>query len=529
MTASASHRRARAQTPADGAMPSVVRVAAYTRRSVEKAEQQFGSIEQQRESIEAYVTSQKSKGWVLVPTHYEDRNLSGATLDWPAFQQLLRDVEAGLVDTIAVYKFDRLSRDFVDFVQLTRHLERQNVAVVSTTEAVDTSTDVGRLILNVLASFAEFSRRQGAERVRHKMLAARQHGQWQGGRPPLGYDPVDKKLVVNRAEAKDVVAVFESFARTRSLVGTLRELDRRGIRMKRWTGKRGQRIGGDPFHKNSLTALLTNVIVSGRMRAGDEVVDGEHEAIVLGPLWNEVQAIFADGKVAPGRSERRAWSALLTGLLKCGVCGASMVPNYSRKGARRYGYYQCQRTKALGAAACPGSRVPQGAIEAAVVDRLADIGRDPSLVTEAVQAAHEETVRRRAELAQDARRFGMVVHRLKAECDELVASAARASDHTPELRARLAAVRDALQQARDRASAVRSELAALKASDLDDDALRRAIEAFTPVWAELFPAERARLIRLVVERVTIHAGTGEMAIVFHAAGIAELASQGETA
>ena len=529
MTSTAAHRRARLPTASSAGQPAVVRVAAYTRRSVEKAEQQFGSIEAQRESIAAFVTSQRGKGWLLLPQHYDDRGISGATLERPAFVQLLRDVDAGLIDAIAVYKFDRLSRNFVDFVQLLQRLERQHIAVVSTTEAIDTSTDIGRLLLNVLASFAEFSRKQSAERVRHKMLAARQRGQWQGGRVSLGFDVVDKRLVVNPAEAQDVVFAFEEFARTRSLVGSLRELERRGIKNKSWTGKRGQRVQGTPFHKNSLTRLLTCPLYVGRMAAGDEEVKGEHAGIVPRELWDRVQTIFEEGVVEPGRPERRPWSALLTGLLRCAACGSAMVPTYSVKGSRRYGYYQYQRTKAQGAAACPGSRVPQAPIEAAVVEHIMAVGRDPTLVADAVKAAHAEVAARRTELAQDARRFGLEVQQQKVGRDALVEAITRQDGDVPELRQRLAVIREALQAAQVRAKAVREELAGLKASVVSDDDLRRAIESFAPVWAELFPAERARLIGLLVERVTLDARTGELAITLHADGIAELANQGDAA
>jgi site-specific DNA recombinase len=526
MTTTAAHRRARA---AAAPAPAVVRVVAYCRRSVEKVVDEFGSIENQRSAIASYVASQRERGWTLLPTGYEDRNLSGATTDRPGLHRLLADAEARRFEVVCLYKFDRISRSLADFLGLVRRLETLGITVVSVTQQVDTSTSTGRLMLNILASFAEFEREQASERVADKMLAARQRGRWQGGRPSLGFDVVAKKLVVNTSEAADVIALFETFARTRSLVGTLHELERRGIRNKSWTGKRGQRVKGAAFTKNSLTHLLGNVLYRGQIRAGDEVVQADHEAIVPEAVWDAVQAIFAEGKIAPGRPERQSWSALLTGLLKCGACGSSMVPTYSVKGARRYGYYQCQRTKSQGAAACHGSRAAQDVVEAAVVERLMAIGRDPSLVAEAVQAAHAEVATRRAELAQDARRLGTAVHSMKAERDELVAATAREASDGPELRSKLDAVRDALREAQDRAAAVRDDLAALKASDLDEDALRRAIESFTPVWDALFPAERARLIRLLVERLTFDARTGEMAIAFHASGIAELASQGADA
>lgn len=502
--------------------PAVVRVAAYTRRSVEKAEQEFGSIEAQRESIAAYVTSQKSKGWVLVPAHYDDRNLSGATLDRPGFQRLMKDIDAGLIDAIGVYKFDRLSRNFVDFVQLIRRLETKGITAVSTTEAVDTSTDVGRLILNVLASFAEFTRRQGAERVRHKMLAARQKGMWQGGRPVLGYDSVDKKLVVNAREAADVVTIFETFVRMQSLVDTLRELERRGIRNKSWTGKRKQRIEGQPFIAHTLAHLLGNVLYRAQLVAGDEIVKGEHKAIVPEILWDQAQAIFAEGKVAPGRPERQPWSALLGGILRCARCDSAMVPTYTVKGDRRYGYYQCQRTKAQGAAACRGSRMPQAPIEAALIEQLAALGRDPSLVADAVRAAHVEVEARRTALVQDARRAGAEARRFKTEHADLVAHGA----DVPELRRKLDELACARDTATQRATEARDEAAALKGRAFDEGDLRRAIESFTPVWEELFPAERARLIRLLVERVDIDANTGEVTAKFRSDGVLQLGGAG---
>jgi len=529
MTTTAAHRRARARATEAAASPAVMRVAAYCRRSVEKVAEEFGSIENQRQAITNYVASQRERGWSLLPDLYEDRNLSGATTDRPALQQLLADAQARRFEVVCLYKFDRISRSLADFLQLVRQLEVLGITVVSVTQQVDTSTSTGRLMLNILASFAEFEREQISERIADKMLAARQRGRWQGGRPMLGYDVVDKRLEINRIEAGDVVAIFETFARTRSLVGTLRELEQRGIRNKSWTGKRGQRIEGRPFHKNSLTKLLTSPRYVGQQHAGDEVVKGDHEAIVPAALWDAVQAIFAEGAVAPGRSERQEWSALLTGLLRCAACGSAMVPTYSVKGIRRYGYYQCQRTKAQGATACPGSRVAQGSIEAAVIERIAAIGRDPALAAEAVRAAHAEVARRRAELAQDARRCGLEVQRQKADRDALVATIARQAGDVPELRQRLAVIREALQDAQARAKAVRDELAGLKASAVSEDDLRRAIESFAPVWAELFPAERARLIRLLVERVTLDAHSGDTEIRFHASGIAELANPGDGA
>jgi len=516
VTVSAAHRRVRRPAPAE------VRAVAYTRRSVEKVVEEFGSIEAQRAAIENYVASQRERGWVLLPDRYEDRNLSGATTDRPALQRLLADAEAGRFDVLLVYKLDRISRRLIDFLDLLARLERCGVSVVSVTQSIDTGTPTGRLMVNLLGSFAEYEREQIAERITDKMLAARRLGKWQGGRPSLGYDVVNKELAVNPAEAADVVAIFETFLRTQSLVGTLRELERRGIVNKSWVGKRGQRVQGTAFTKNSLTHLLQNVLYIRRIRAGEEWVPADQPAIVPQELFDAVQAVFEDGQL-DRRPERQGWSALLTGLLKCGVCGSSMVPTYSVKGAKRYGYYQCQRTKAQGATACPGSRVAQGPIEAAVVEQIMAVGRDPALLAEAVQAARDEIDRKAGELAQDGQRAGTQAHRLAAERADLVA---RGAD-VPELRRRLDELAAAHEEATRCAEAAKAELKALKANAVDEDALRHAIQSFAPIWAELFPDERARLVHLLVERVTINAATGDVEVTLRDDGITQLAGEAD--
>jgi site-specific DNA recombinase len=516
MTVSAAHRRIRRPTPAE------VRAVAYTRRSVEKVVEEFGSIEAQLAAIESYVASQRERGWVLLPDRYEDRNLSGATTDRPALQRLLTDAEAGRFDVLLVYKLDRISRRLIDFLDLLARLERCGVSVVSITQSIDTGNPTGRLMVNLLGSFAEYEREQIAQRVADKMLAARRLGKWQGGRPSLGYDVVNKELVVNPAEAADVVAIFETFLRTRSLVGTLRELERRGIVNKSWVGKRGQYVQGTAFTKNSLAHLLQNELYIARIRAGDEVVPAEHTAIVPQELFDTVQAIFTDRQL-DRRPERQDWSAFLAGLLFCGRCGAAMTPSYTVKRAKRYGAYQCRRQKSHGAAACPGSRVAQGPIEVAVVEQIMAVGRDPALLAEAVQSAREEIDRKAGELAQDAQRAGTQAHRLAAERADLVA---RGAD-VPELRRRLDELAEAHETATGRAEAAKAELKALKANAVDEDALRRAIESFAPVWAELFPDERARLVHLLVERVSINAATGDVEVTLRDDGIAQLAREVE--
>src|SRR5438874_5265960 len=215
-----------------------LRCGVYTRKSSEEGlEQEFNSLDAQREACEAYITSQKPEGWVLVPDHYDDGGISGATLERPALQRLLADIEGNRVDVIVVYKIDRLSRALMDFAKLVEVFDRNNVTFVSVTQAFNTTTSMGRLTLNILLSFAQFEREVIGERIRDKFAASRKKGMWMGGFVPLGYDVKDRKLVVNEAEAETVRRICEKCTKTGSVTKLVRTLRDDGV-----CGKRGRSI-----------------------------------------------------------------------------------------------------------------------------------------------------------------------------------------------------------------------------------------------------------------------------------------------
>jgi DNA invertase Pin-like site-specific DNA recombinase len=201
---------------ADPAMPATVRkirAAVYTRKSSEEGlDMEFNSLDAQREACEAYITSQRSEGWVLVPDRYDDGGVSGGTLDRPALRRLLADIERGLIDVVVVYKIDRLSRALMDFAKLVEVFDANSVTFVSVTQSFNTTTSMGRLTLNILLSFAQFEREVIGERIRDKVAASRARGIWMGGFVPLGYDAKDRKLLVNEAEAALVRRIFEGVA-----------------------------------------------------------------------------------------------------------------------------------------------------------------------------------------------------------------------------------------------------------------------------------------------------------------------------
>lgn len=376
--------------------PAVVRCAIYTRKSTDEGlEQEFNSLDAQRESGEAYVASQKHEGWVALPERYDDGGYSGGSMDRPALRRLLADVETGRVDMIVVYKVDRLSRSLLDFARIIGKLDEHQAGFVAVTQSFSTSTPMGRLTLNVLMSFAEFERGVISERTRDKMSAARRKGKWTGGPPLLGFDvhPDGGRIVVNEAEAKRVREIFNLYAERQSLGDTVRELNRRGWTTKEWWTRRGTIHAGRPFVKSTLHRLLSSHAYVGQVHYDGTVYQAEHPAIVDEPLWIRVQALLARNARAGGRSANSRYGSLLLGLLHCAPCDAPMTSSYSVKGQRRYRYYTCTRARTLGAKACPTGPLPAGEIERFVLERIRGIGTDPEVLArvapEAVDALRE--------------------------------------------------------------------------------------------------------------------------------------------
>src|SRR5262249_21438592 len=285
-------------SPRPAAAPPVVRCAVYTRKSTaEGLDQAFNSLDAQREAAEAFIASQAHEGWVCLPTRYDDGGCGGATLDRPALRRLLADIAAGHIDCEVLYKVDRLSRSLLDFAQMTETSAKHHVAFVAVTQQFNSATSMGRLVLNVLLSFAQFERDIVSERTRDKVAASRRKGKWCGGRPPLGYDvdPQTLRLVVNEDEAARVRAIFALHLQQRALFPGARELPRRGWVQKRWRTRAGVERGGEAFTQVGVRRLLRNVVYAGRVAYRGEVHAGEHPALVAGAAWRQVQALLRRG------------------------------------------------------------------------------------------------------------------------------------------------------------------------------------------------------------------------------------------
>jgi DNA invertase Pin-like site-specific DNA recombinase len=255
MTKAAEERASRHGQPSPLRRKRVCAI--YTRKSSEEGlEQEFNSLDAQREACAAFVESQKHEGWRVLPARYDDGGLSGGSLERPALKRLIADIEAGAVDIVIVYKVDRLTRSLADFAKLTELLECHDASFVSVTQQFNTSTSMGRLTLNVLLSFAQFEREVAGERIRDKIAASKRRGMWMGGNPPLGYDVLEKKLMINRAEARTVNHIFERYVQLRSVAALKGELDADRIRSKQRSLKDGRKNGGKPLGRGALYLML---------------------------------------------------------------------------------------------------------------------------------------------------------------------------------------------------------------------------------------------------------------------------------
>ena len=409
------------KTPEKSKTVRKLRCAVYTRKSSEEGlEQEFNSLHAQREACESYIASQRSEGWVLVRDQYDDGGVSGGTLERPGLKRLLADIEDGLVDVVVVYKIDRLSRSLMDFSKLVEVFDRNGVTFVSVTQSFNTTTSMGRLTLNILLSFAQFEREVTGERIRDKIAASRRKGMWMGGCPPLGYEVKDRKLVENSGDAAHVRWVFARFIEIGSGTVLARELAARGV-----TTSRGHLID-----KKYIYRMLNNRVYIGDAVHKGTSYPGEHKAIIDRETWDGVHAILTESPRKRAARTRADTPALLRGLLY-GPDGAAFSPTHTRKGGRLYRYYISQTVLKHGAGSCPVSRVPAGKIEAAVIDQIRAVFRQPEIVAGTWKAA-------------------------------------RVGD-----------------------------------GDISEAEAREALTRLDPLWNELFPAEQARIVTLLVERVDI--------------------------
>ena len=510
--------------------PRTIRCAIYTRKSTDEGlDQEFNSLDAQRESAEAYIASQRLEGWTLLPVRYDDGGFSGGNMERPALKRLMADADAGLIDCLVVYKVDRLSRSLMDFARIMEILDRRNVSFVSVTQQFNTTNSMGRLTLNILLSFAQFEREIIAERTRDKMSAARRKGKWVGGMPVLGYDvdPRGGRLLVNEEEAAQVREIFEIYLQEQGLVTTAQELARRGLVTKRWVTKKGIERGGRPFNKNSLFGLLTNIIYVGKVDYKGSIYDGEHPAILGEGVWRRVQERLRHNGRSGGVEVRNKYGGLLKGLIFCEACHAAMIHTWTvtAKNKRRYRYYVCSHAQKHGWDTCPTKSLPARDIEQFVVGRIRAIGQDDLLLEETLRAARNENEDRLRTLQDEERALLRQLRELGSEERTLAKEIGKANGQTGAMTESLSRLQTRMREAHERATDARNEIIAVSGQLVSEREMRLAFSLFDPVWDSLTPREQTRAMRLLVERVGYDPTEGAVSILFQPTGIRALAEQ----
>ena len=494
-----------------------VRCAIYTRKSTEEGlNQDFNSLDAQREAAEAYICSQVHEGWSLVPAQYDDGGYTGANMDRPALKRLMADIEAARVDCVVVYKVDRLSRSIRDFAKMMELFEKQGVSFVSVTQQFNTTTSLGRLTLNILLSFAQFEREIISERTRDKQVAARKKGKWTGGHLVLGYDlgPAGGRLVVNPDEAEQVRSIFRWYLEGESVFSIVDKARRLGWRNKQWTTKDGKPYGGHALRKPHIYHLLANVLYSGRISAGDEICAGEHEAIVDQEIFERVQQRLKQN--GSGRkTDRVRVEALLRGLLYCSGCGSSMYQVCASSGQRRYRYYVCLRAQQR-REDCGTRSVSAPAVEEAVVESIGRVSIHPRGLEKTLRLVglrqSEEVSRLREELQG-----------VQSKVKNLKSQLARRREPDPE---RTANLNEQIAGGETRAAELKQRLLILGRDRLDEKEFRGSMETFDKLWKALNTTEQSHLLRLLIEKVGYDRRTGKVTVSFQTAGIKGLCQKG---
>ena len=344
--------------------------AIYTRKSVEEGlDMEYNTLDAQRDAGESYVASQRSNGWVCLPDRYDDGGFSGGNTNRPALKRLLDDCASGKVDIVVVYKIDRLSRSISDFADLTKKFDEWGVSFCAVTQDINTATSAGRMMVNILITFAQYEREVIGERIRDKFAASKRKGMWMGGIVPIGYKTEDRRLVVVPEKADIVRRIFRRYAETQSPKAIARELNDKGLLKK----------PGRPWTAASVHKVLRNCVYAGKVRQGDDLYPGEHEAIVDEALWREVQE-FMDANARDTTPSSVGTEPPLKGLLWCGHCGGPMQPYRSVRRGVTYTYYRCGKDARRTEHTCPVRQISAQTVEDAVFARLSDVLRSPRLV-----------------------------------------------------------------------------------------------------------------------------------------------------
>ena len=502
----------------------IIRCAIYTRKSSEEGlDQEFNSLDAQRESAEAFIASQKAEGWVALPEQYNDGGYSGGNIERPALEHLLRDIKTGGIDCVVVYKVDRLSRSLMDFSRVMETFEKNGVSFVSVTQQFNTTHSMGRLTLNILLSFAQFEWEIIGERIRDKIAAQKRRGKWAGGIPILGYD-IDRstpspRLVINAKEAARVREIFKMNLDKGSLLPVVSALAQKTWVNKRRVTKKGKKLGGRPFDKASLYVLLTNPLLTGKIKHKDDIYDGEHEAIIDQDLFDKVQKLLKLNGRTGGAEVRNKYGAILRGLLRCKTCGTAMTHTFSGKHKKHfYRYYRCVGAIKNGRSACSVGTLPAAEIERVVVDEVRGLAKDKALLAQVLADAHVAVDAELAGLRRERDDLRNEAKRHHAELRKLVSG----GDTSPDVTNRIADLHQRTAEAERCLPELDATVAGLEQETVTEAEADAAFADFDQLWENMIPREQARLLKLLLDSVDYDGDAGTVSVTFRPTSIRAL-------
>jgi len=369
------------ETLINGQLHQRIGCAIYTRKSTEEGlEQEYNTLDAQRDACESYIQSQVSRGWEILSAQYDDGGFTGANTERPAFNRLVEDIKAGLIHTVVVYKVDRLSRSLGDFATIMKLFETYGVSFVSVTQYFDTSSSLGRMTLNILITFAQFEREMITERIRDKISRSRKKGKFMGGQPVLGYDVINQKLVINDAEKYQVEKIFNFYLNNRSVPGIVDTLNAWGWTTKHWQTKAGVEKGGKVYTRQLVYMLLKNPLYMGKVRHHDSLYDGEHQPIITEKQFEKVQTRLKENRRTAENSPQKRMESLLRGVLFCTACGSRMIKTHTTRRARKYAYYTCLNIHKNGRKACRNKSVPAVKLDEFVIQHMRAITTNPKFL-----------------------------------------------------------------------------------------------------------------------------------------------------
>jgi DNA invertase Pin-like site-specific DNA recombinase len=388
----------------------IIRCAIYTRKSTEEGlDMDYNTLDAQREAGEKYVEAMKHEGWRIIPDLYDDGGFSGGNMDRPGLKKLIEDIKAGRIDTVVVYKVDRLTRSLADFAKLVEVFDAYGTSFVSVTQHFNTQDSMGRLTLNILLSFAQFEREVTGERIRDKFAASKKKGMWMGGPPPLGYDVVDRKLIINPVEADQVKYIFETYVLLGGSISlVLKKLNDEGYKTKSYTSRTGQRRGGHKYGTATVKTILRNRLYIAEVHHKGTYYPGQHRPIISMELFNKAQEVLAEKATVKSKRTYAARSkSLLKGIIVCGGCHGAMSPTYTKKKNKCYEYYVTNSYRQHSCGECPVSRIPAGEIDAIIKGQLKAIFASPKILVEVWrQAKKDNPAFQEYELHESLKRLG---------------------------------------------------------------------------------------------------------------------------